>query len=604
MENNKSVYEHMTITNLRKIVRHYNMHVKIKDYAKKTKEELIVLIMEKLHVMHDGKIMMNEKAVERVHEEIVHYLNPKKKPSPKKHSNIPKKLSPKKETKKLTPKKASPKKPSPKKASPKKASPKKESPKIELRRPPPKKVLTIDQQKQELKRVEFLVFQAFRNSKNSSELDTNLLRLSRDYNILKRDMVSLPPYEDFIKERRKEGARLRKIEEKERKEREEQEEAKNDEPKKGVKLEVAKEEEPKKEEPKKEELKIEPLYKLDIKVIDISKDGKDITIENEDGDIDIISPEEYAMLTGKGNKDLINKNIEFFKIVEDILRLKSPYTFQQNKDKYNERINKLLGKDFEDVAGAIRSAQKAGDFYPTPYECLENKDFKRSLSQAINILEPTAGIGYILNYIRIVNPSTNMTAIEFYLPMVDAVKALHPDVIINPDRNNNFLNYYPKENKFDCIFINPPFTYKGIRYDKGLNNIKVEYESKEDSRYFLDFLFHSLYILNDSKVTFEKVLNIICPNITKDNKKGIELSSIVSYAGKPKMKMVLEKYGFGKFTDSRIKKFFEFDDDNEDWVKFSDMFDFIQCNHVGTCKNFAGTGVTAEMYQLFIRRYS
>ena len=232
--------------------------------SKKTKEELITLIMEKLHVMPDGKIMMNEKAVERVHEEIVHYLNPKKKPSPKKHSNIPKKLSPKKETKKLTPKKASPKKESPKKespkkasprrarpkkespkkaspkkaspkkaspkkaspkkASPKKTSPKKESPKIELRRPPPRKELTPEQQKQELRRVEFLIFQAFRNAKNNDELETDLLRLSRQYNILKRDMVSLPPYEDFIKERRKEGARLRKIEEKERKERKEREE--------------------------------------------------------------------------------------------------------------------------------------------------------------------------------------------------------------------------------------------------------------------------------------------------------------------------------------------------------------------------------------------
>jgi hypothetical protein len=116
MEHSKSVYEHMSITNLRKIVRHYNMHVKIKNYSKKTKEELIVLIMEKLHVMPDGKIMMNEDVPKKVNEPLEHYLNPKKKPTPKK-------------TKKPSPKKPSPKKPSPKKPSPKKKSPKKPSPK-------------------------------------------------------------------------------------------------------------------------------------------------------------------------------------------------------------------------------------------------------------------------------------------------------------------------------------------------------------------------------------------------------------------------------------------------------------------------------------------
>jgi hypothetical protein len=110
MEHSKTVYEHMSITNLRKIVRHYNMHVKIKNYTKKTKEELIVLIMEKLHVMPDGKLMMNEEVPKKVNETVEHYLNPKKKPSPK-------------QTKKPSPKKPSPKKSSPKET--KKSSPKK-----------------------------------------------------------------------------------------------------------------------------------------------------------------------------------------------------------------------------------------------------------------------------------------------------------------------------------------------------------------------------------------------------------------------------------------------------------------------------------------------
>jgi hypothetical protein len=54
MEHSKSVYEHMSITNLRKIVRHYNMHVKIKNYTKniylsadKSSDKLIVFYSSK-----------------------------------------------------------------------------------------------------------------------------------------------------------------------------------------------------------------------------------------------------------------------------------------------------------------------------------------------------------------------------------------------------------------------------------------------------------------------------------------------------------------------------------------------------------------------------
>ena len=102
--------------------------------------------------------------------------------------------------------------------------------------------------------------------------------------------------------------------------------------------------------------------------------------------------------------------------------------------------------------------------------------------------------------------------------MADILKEFNPDIIVNPDRNNNFLEYEPKTNNYDCIIINPPFT----------NN--------NDKRYYLDFLFHSLYILNKSTVQYFKQLCIICPDITKSKDEYFSLIDIFKFAGKNKIK--------------------------------------------------------------------
>jgi len=330
--------------------------------------------------------------------------------------------------------------------------------------------------------------------------------------------------------------------------------------------------------------------------------------------MDILTKQEYEAITGKGDKVLIQKNNDLFKIADEILSVKSPYTFGNNKEKYNKKIADLLGAKVEDgqivkygdVAGSIREAQVAGDLFPTPYKCLDNKDYKRSISEAVSILEPSAGLGYILNYIRALNPASKMTAIEFYLPLLDTLRKMNPDVDFNPDKTNNFLKYNPKNPDFDLIYMNPPFTHKGQTYDEyseGKNKgkeLNLNVGKQKDSGYYYNFLFHSLYILNKSTAKFEKILNIICPRLAKDDKKGmIDLLSIITEAGKPKIKDILKKYGFKDLSDKEYKLFLN---GNGEFDEFDDMFGFMQANYIGLCEGFSGTGTRANMYQIIIPR--
>ncbi len=353
-----------------------------------------------------------------------------------------------------------------------------------------------------------------------------------------------------------------------------------------------------------------------VKLIEIVKGDNDtldyyVMIDDE---MDILTKAEYEAITGKGDKVLIKKNMDLFKIADEILSIKSPYTFGNDKEKYNKKIADLLGAKVEDghivkygdVAGSIREAQKAGDLFPTPYKCLDNKDYRRSISEAVSILEPSAGLGYILNYIRALNPASKMTAIEFYLPLLDTLRKMNPDVDFNPDKTNNFLKYNPSNPDFDLIYMNPPFTHKGQTYEsyiEGKNagkELNLNVGKEKDSGYYYNFLFHSLYILNKSNAKSERILNIIVPRLAKDDKKGgIDLLAIVKEAGKPKIRDLLKKYGFKDLSDKEYKSFL---DGESIWDDFEDLFSFMQANYIGECEGFSGTGTRAGMYQLIIGR--
>lgn len=333
----------------------------------------------------------------------------------------------------------------------------------------------------------------------------------------------------------------------------------------------------------KKEVKKEEQNKITL----VEKKGDEYYIIKEDGDLDIVDKEEYDELTRNKHslteEKIINANNKFFKIVDDIINTKSPYTFSNNKPKYNEKINEILTKDLgiqfsremPDFAGSIRDAVKAYDFYPTPTSALEG--FKMIIERSEKILEPTAGLGYILNYIRKVNPKCEKTAIEFNAWFSEILRYFNPDTIINPDKNNDFLKYDPKKVDFDTIVINPPFTWG------------------TDKRYYLEFLFHCLYLMNKSPISYSNIC-IICPNIS--DKKDITLMNIMDFAGKPKLKKIFRTYGFD-LSDKELKILMNYEEEEElsdKLQKIIDMFDFWQCERLDKVSGFSGTNVKADRY--------
>jgi hypothetical protein len=103
------VFEHFEKTQLRKIIRNYNLHVKIARYSKLDKDELISHMKNYLFIDKDGKITVKDEVMDKAEEEMNKAeLKKVKEPKAKKE---PKKKEPKeKPAKKEEPKKEEPKK--------------------------------------------------------------------------------------------------------------------------------------------------------------------------------------------------------------------------------------------------------------------------------------------------------------------------------------------------------------------------------------------------------------------------------------------------------------------------------------------------------------
>lgn len=282
--------------------------------------------------------------------------------------------------------------------------------------------------------------------------------------------------------------------------------------------------------------------------------------------------------------EIYEANDKLHEVVDRIIKIKNPYTFHKNREKLNNELNSIivsLGHKpiMEDMSKNILEAYSYG-FYPTPQKCISY--FKDIIERAENILEPTVGLGHILNYIRKVNPSAKLTAIEYNPFFVEILKALNPDTTINPDNTNDFLYYFPEKNNFDLIVINPPFTHG------------------HDKQYYMDFLFHSLYILNKSKYKYEKQLIFISPSITKAKKtQYIELHDIINNCSKNKLLEILKRYNI-KPKPNELNYIYEFDTDNKIVQDIEDLFNFSQATLDHKCKEFLSTNIEADMYSIVI----
>lgn len=279
---------------------------------------------------------------------------------------------------------------------------------------------------------------------------------------------------------------------------------------------------------------------------------------------------------------LIDANDKMFKLVDIILQTTNGYTITNKKAQWNKQLNDILtsvdGKPHDiNFTDLINQARKSSDFIPTPTSILDK--MKEYIKNSNKILEPTAGLGYILNYIRKNknggNKFNRTHAIEYNNEFVDILKIMNPDCEVE---QNDFLQYNPKIVDNDLIIINPPYT-------KG-----------NDSRYYMDFLFHCLYLMSKTRDIHEPQILIVCPDISKQDytiRDGdtLDPANIFKMLSKPKIKEIWERYG-QKITDKEIKGIAE--GENEFW----NSIEPVQIQFLGKVKFEVGAKITANLYHI------
>lgn len=229
----------------------------------------------------------------------------------------------------------------------------------------------------------------------------------------------------------------------------------------------------------------------------------------------------------------------------------------------------------------IIEVQQYFDFFPTPKDCLM-KLLEGSLFKTFSkILEGTAGLGSITHTAHQLNPDAEIVAVEMSNVLAPLLKKLQPNIKV---MNKNFLEIPVSTfNDVDCIILNPPFTNMG------------------DKKFYLDFLFRGLNILNNSKVNGEKHLYFICPSLTENEKEDriVLMENIVKKMSTKKI-IDIVKYNIPdiELKDNKIKPAMEdmYDVGAEEILE---TFGSEQIQYKGKCEGFGGTKITASMY-LFI----
>ena len=124
-------------------------------------------------------------------------------------------------------------------------------------------------------------------------------------------------------------------------------------------------------------------------------------------------------------------------------------TFMRSPSKRN--MNYLIKQNLDERdINRVSELKKLSDFYPTPTKCLDIN----SITKSKNILECTAGLGYVVNDIININPNSKITACELDSDLVRIGNNILGDDII---KQQNFLKI-PLKNDYDFIFCNPPFS--------------------------------------------------------------------------------------------------------------------------------------------------
>jgi hypothetical protein len=283
------------------------------------------------------------------------------------------------------------------------------------------------------------------------------------------------------------------------------------------------------------------------------------------------------------DKKIVEYRSNYLNDVIDILGNKkiSTRAFNQFEKKY-----KVPSLEISTLVNARNSG-----FFPTSVKCLDSFPIIKKIisDSASNMLEPTMGLGSMIDYAYNINPELNITGIEWNPNIFQITKRLFPDKHIKLEEGD-FLQKNFDNNEFDLILMNPPFAWDG------------------DSRYFVDFIFKALNVMKKSTQKCNMIL--ICPSIiNKSNeiKKNpyytlsdlILNSDAISYKKFNKILSDGTGYNITKKEYDRFKKLGYLPDDDEGEASELIQKTFgtrVEWQELGECKDFGGTGIRASVY--------
>jgi tRNA1(Val) A37 N6-methylase TrmN6 len=250
--------------------------------------------------------------------------------------------------------------------------------------------------------------------------------------------------------------------------------------------------------------------------------------------------------------------------------------------KLSKRSYNKLSKEYNidsNIIDRLLDATKTYDFYPTPDICLNNDWINDVITESHNILEPSYGVGNIINYIHKLNPNANITGYELSPDLYNISK----QILLPNDKiklyNEDFLEHDFMHNDFDTIICNPPFTrtwYEGTK-------------KKVDNKFYYDFLFKCIRILKQSKSLNKRdqYIIFICPPLGLEDYNSLEGLLYDKNLSKQKLKDL-----FKNILGTRYH-----DDYETDFLTYERLLSgYIQ--EIGECNTFSGTKFKTKIYKL------
>ena len=229
-----------------------------------------------------------------------------------------------------------------------------------------------------------------------------------------------------------------------------------------------------------------------------------------------------------------------------------------------EDFKKVFGKDL--LTEAVSAQLNGLDFYSTPPECiLKHKLLTNIIKEADNILEPTAGLGALIY--SALEAGAKRSSIQAN-DVIPAFVSFIQNTLQVKTTNDDFLSTSYKNNNYDLIMLNPPFS-------AGSNKL-----------FYFDFLYKAASVLRDSKNrSHEKYIIFISPELNKPSARPHDVIGEDDFRlSNSRIKELREKNGYSfKLKDG------QYDDDP-----------FIQIQHIGVCEGFGGTKVTAHVYLVIV----